>query len=237
MSKLSKRDTILLAVIGLVAVLGGMYWFYVKPAKADLTAKTQAAQESADRVTQLNAELAKLTSATKKPKGQEVPIADELRLAKAYPYSEDIPVLTLQLEELAKQTHVELGEATPTDGTDYAGVTGTPFTINVAGKFFDVQDFLYRLHNRVQVDGNGKLRVKGRLVAVTKADLQPGGGDSTDAASGTTADSKVTASITVVAFSRTASAAGAPAAGADPAAAAAPQPTAAPAAATSGGTN
>lgn len=233
MSKLSKRDTILLAVIGLVAVLGGMYWFYVKPARADLTAKTQAAQDSADRVTQLNSELAKLTAITAKPKSP-VPIADELRLAKAYPYSEDIPVLILQLEELAKKTNVDLGEATPTAGTDYAGVTGTPFTISVEGKFFDVQDFLYRLHNRVRVDGNGKLRINGRLLAVTKADLSPGGGDS-GSTSGTTATSMVTANITVVAFSRTAAAAAAPAA--DPAAAATSQPTGAPAPATSGGTN
>ncbi len=222
MSKLSKRDSVLLMVFGLVAVLGGIYWMYVKPAKADLATATTAAQEAEGRLSQLQAELTRLTAAVAKPKHPH-PIADELRLAKAYPYSEDIPVLILQLEELAKQTHVKLGEATPSAGTDYAGVTGTPFQLSVDGKFFDVQDFLYRLHNRVRVE-NGRLKIKGRLLAVTKADLSPGGGEAADA--GTSASKSVTASISVVAFSRTAGAA-APAA----------QPTAAPAATTTGGTN
>ena len=209
MSKLSKRDSTLLVIIGVIAVVGGIFWFYVKPAKADLKVKQQASLDAQDRVTQLQSELARLTAAANKPR--TVPIADELRLAKAYPYSEDIPILILQIEEIAKKTQVTLGEATPAAGTDYAGVTGTPFTIAVEGKFFNVQDFLYRLHNRVRVDGNGKLRINGRMLAVTKADLTPG--ESTAGATGTTSTSSgstlVTASITVVAFSRTAGLGGA----------------------------
>lgn len=213
MSKLSKRDSTLLIVIGLVAVLGGIFWFYVKPAKADLQAKQQTALEAQDRVTQLQGELSKITVKATKP--STVPIADELRLAKAYPYSEDIPALILQIEEIAKNTKVTLGEATPAAGTDYAGVTGTPFTLAVTGKFFNVQDFLYRMHNRVIVDGNGKLKIKGRMLAVTQADLSPEGGDAA-AGGASSAATEVTANITVVAFSRTAGAAagaGAPAAG------------------------
>ena len=208
MSKLSKRDSTLLVIIGVIAVVGGLFWFYVKPAKADLKVKQQASLDAQDRVTQLQSELAKLTAAATKPR--TVPIADELRLAKAYPYSEDIPILILQIEEIAKKTQVTLGEATPAAGTDYAGVTGTPFTIAVEGKFFNVQDFLYRLHNRVRVDGKGKLRINGRMLAVTKADLTPGeGAGSTGATSASSGSTLVSASITVVAFSRTAGLGGA----------------------------
>ena len=43
--KVSKRDLILIAVIGAVVVVGGFYWFAVKPAKADLSAQqSQLAQ-------------------------------------------------------------------------------------------------------------------------------------------------------------------------------------------------
>lgn len=209
MSKLSKRDSALLVIVGVIVVIGGIFWFYVKPAKADLKVKQQASLVAQDRVTQLQSELSMLKVQAKKP--PTVAIADELRLAKAYPYSEDVPVLILQIEEIAKKTQVTLGEATPAAGTDYAGVTGTPFTIAVKGKFFDVQDFLYRLHNRVLVDGHGKLRISGRMLAVTKADLTPGEGTSsstgtTTASSGST---QVSANITVVAFSRTAGLGGA----------------------------
>lgn len=205
MSKLSKRDSILLLMIGAIALVGGIFWFYVKPARADLSAKQTASQEAQDRLDQLQTELKKLTAKAAKPRTAS--IAEEFRLAKAYPYSEDIPVLILQIEDLAKQTNVELGEATPAASTDYAGVTGTPFTIAVTGKFFDVQDFLYRMHNRVRVDGNGKLRVRGRMLAVTKADLSPGAGatsSTTGGAPSTSANQTVSASITIVAFSRTA---------------------------------
>jgi Pilus assembly protein, PilO len=210
MSKMNKRDSLLLMIIGFVVVVGGIFWFYVKPAKADLTAKQTASAEAQDNVTRLQAELTKLTKEVKKP--TLVPIADELRLAKAYPYSEDVPVLILQLEDLAKQTKVDLDSAAPAAGTDYAGVTGTPFTIAVTGKYWNVQDFLYRVHNRVSVDGKGRLAVKGRLLAVTKADLAPAGGDTGASGTATTASTQVTANITIVAFSRTAAGTGAAAA-------------------------
>ena len=205
MSKMNKRDSLLLMIIGFVVVVGGIFWFYVKPAKADLKTKQEASAAAQDNVTQLQAELTKLTQQVKKP--TLVPIADELRLAKAYPYSEDVPVLILQLEELAKQTKVKLDSAAPAAGTDYAGVTGTPFTIAVTGKYWNVQDFLYRVHNRVSVDGKGRLQIKGRLLAVTKADLAPAGGDAAAPGAATTASTQVTANISIVAFSRTAGAA------------------------------
>ncbi len=208
MSKLSKRDRALLVIFGVIAVVGGMFWFYVKPAKADLKVKQQASLDAQDQVTKLQGELATLMAKAKKPRAAA--IVDELRLAKAYPYSEDVPVLILQIEEIAKQTSVSLGEATPAAGTDYAGVTGTPFTMSVTGKFFNVQDFLYRMHNRVRVDGKGRLQIKGRMLAVTKAELSPGGdAAASDGTTSTSGSTSVTASITVVAFSRSAGAAGA----------------------------
>lgn len=200
MSKLNKRDSLLLIVIGMVAVIGGIFWFYVKPARADLGTATTQAQEAQDRVTGLQAELAKVTAAAKKPLPYTV--ADELRLAKAYPYSDDVPVTYLQLEDVAKHSHVTLGTVTPGANTDYAGVTGTPFSVAVTGKFFDVQDFLYQLHSRVSVSRAGKLTIKGRLFAITQASLSPGA-DGADVATAQQADQTVTATITAVAFSRT----------------------------------
>lgn len=206
MSKLSKRDSTLLILIGVIALIGGIFWFYVKPARADLTAKKQAAQEAQTKVDDLQSQLQRLTAQASRPR--KVALADELLLAKAYPYSEDIPVLILQIEALAKQSGVELGEVTSAESTDYAGVTGTPFTVAVTGKYLDVQDFLYRMHNRVNVDASGKLHVKGRMLAVTKADLTPKTDSSTSGSSTSNSSGKVSASITIVAFSRTAGGAG-----------------------------
>jgi hypothetical protein len=205
MSKLSKRDTLFLVAIGILVVLGGMYWFYVKPARADLTTTTAAAADAQARVDQLSVQLQALTAAAKRP--SKVTIADELLLAKAYPYSRNVPIAILQLEDVAKKSHVELSDATPDAGTDYAGVTGTSFSISVTGKFFDVQDFIHRLHSQVLVTPSGKLKVKGRLLAVTKAELSPAGGGGEAGAPTGPAD-EVTASVTIVMSSRAASGAG-----------------------------
>ena len=208
MSKLSKRDSTLLILIAMIGLIGGIFWFYVKPARADLTAKKEATQQAQEQVDGLQAELRRLTAQAAKPR--KVELSAELRLAKAYPYSEDIPVLILEIEALAKKSHVELGDLTPAASTDYAGVTGTPFTVDATGKFFDVQDFLYRMHNQVHVAGNGRLRISGRMLAVTKADLTPDDTSTTTTVGSTSAkkNDKVKASVTIVAFSRTAGAAG-----------------------------
>ena len=118
MSKLSKRDSLFLIVMGLIAVLGGTYWFYVKPARADLTAKTAAVEEAQGNVDTLSGQLQQLQAAAKKPK-KENPF-DALILAKAYPYSPDTSVAAIQLETVAKKAHVTLGQVVPGTGTDYA---------------------------------------------------------------------------------------------------------------------
>ncbi len=213
MSKLSKKDSTLLLAIGLVAVLGGLFWFYVKPARADLaTTKTQVS-DAQGRVDQLTAELATLKQPAKKKAGGPA-LVDELRLAKAYPYSQDQAAAILQFEDVAKQTKVTLSEAKPDAGADFAGVTGTTFTIKVTGRYFSVQDFVQRLHDRVIVTPNGQLKVRGRLVAVTKADLKPAGDTSGASGATTTSKTPIEAAITVVAFSHGAASTGAGAPGA-----------------------
>lgn len=196
MSKLSKKDSTLLIVIGLVAVLGGLFWFYVKPARADLAATKTKVADAQTQVDQLNAQLASLAK-PKKAIRTGPPLVDELRLAKAYPYHQDQAAAILQFEDIAKKAKVSLTEAKPDNGTDFAGVMGTTYTIKATGRYFAVQDFIQRLHDRVVVTPSGKLKVRGRLVAVTKADLKPAAEDSDT----TTSSTPIEAAITVVAFS------------------------------------
>ena len=196
--KLSKRDNILLAVILLVAGVGGFYWFYVKPAKKDLDAKqAQVAQvEQAndglrDTITRLQQDAAGLS-------GQA---AERLSYAKAVPDSAQVPAAIYQLQRLADRTNVEFTAIASQQTTDFGGFSGRPFQLKVTGKFFDVDDFLYRMHRMVQVRGE-KADVNGRLFAVTKIDMNLATNDGTPG-SGTQlkAEDKVLATIDVAAFS------------------------------------
>ena len=85
--------------------------------------------------------------------------------------------------------------------SDYGSIRGTAFEVKVTGRFFDVDDFLYRLHRQVAVDEKDRPIVGGRLFATTSVDLslqQDGSSNSTGAPK---ADDQVLATVKVVAFS------------------------------------
>ena len=205
MKKLSPKDKMMMMVMGAMLMIGGLYMFYVKPAKAELTKQTDRVASAQANVDQLKTQLQQLITASKPAnKAVQTNIADSLRLAKAYPTDQDVPEAILQLERIADEAGVDFTDGTPDDGTDVAGTTGTSFTIAVSGSYFNVQDFIWRLHNQVNVDANGRLQIAGRLFAITSAELSPDG--TTEVVTNRT---PVKATITAIAFSRTAAAAAA----------------------------
>lgn len=195
--RVSKRDLILLSVLGAVAVFGGFWWFAVKPAKADLNAQreqlTQLQSETGGLQDTLSRLSASHASATKLS-------AQRLRLSKALPDSTETPGVVVQLQRLADRSNVELTSIKTNSFSDYGSIRGTEFEVRVTGRFFDADDFLYRLHRQVAVDGKDRPIVGGRLFATTSVDL------TLDQSATTTTgplkdDDRVVATITVVAFS------------------------------------
>jgi hypothetical protein len=194
--KLTKRDTTLLAIIGLVAVIGGAFWFVVKPAKAELSAQRTELTAIQDESAGLRDTLARMSGSTK---GEAQRVAERLRLAKALPEGTETPGVIVQLERLAERANVELTGLRTNTFTDYGTIRGTEFEIKISGRFFDVDDFLYRLHRQVAVDERDRPIVGGRLFATTYLDLTLSQGDAQ--ASGVDAEDGVVGTIRVMAFS------------------------------------
>ncbi len=95
--------------------------------------------------------------------------AEIVRLGKMLPESEGIPSLIIELTQTSDASGVALNSI-----TRGATVAGTPFglqsvTLAVTGRFFDVEDFLYRLESYVAFR-NASFRVTGRLLAGQDAD-------------------------------------------------------------------
>jgi hypothetical protein len=229
--KVSKRDLVLLAVLGAIAVVGGFYWFAVKPAKADLNAQRAQLEQVQSETGGLRDTLSRLSTSTVSPAKLT---AERLRLAKALPDSTETPGIVVQLQRLADRSNVELTSIKTNSFSDYGSIRGTEFEVRVTGRFFDTDDFLYRLHRQVAVDEKDRPIVGGRLFATTAVDLTLD--QSEGASSGPVGDDdSVVATIRVVAFSSvpggaasaTAATAGTTVATTDPAAAAA-QTTATP---------
>ena len=91
--------------------------------------------------------------------------AEIVRLGKMLPESEGIPGLIIELTKTAEASGVSITSIAR--GTTSAGV---PFgiqtvTIQVSGRYFDVEDFLYRLESYVAFRNSG-FRSTGRLIDV-----------------------------------------------------------------------
>lgn len=245
--KLTPRDRALLAVVGLVAVLGGMWWFVVKPAGEELSAQRDRLEEVRAETSVLRDTVARLEGGAK---SEVQRTAQRLRLAKALPESTETPGVVVQLQRLADRANVELTSVKETSVSDYGAIRGTEFEVKVTGRFFDVDDFMYRLHRQVAVDERDRPVVGGRLFATKKIDISEAQAGSASGGISLADEDDVVATLTIVAFSAGSAAAGgaggavppSPAPGqpgaavAEPAPAATAPPPAAPAAApTSGG--
>jgi hypothetical protein len=194
--KLTKRDTILLAIIGVVAILGGAWWFVVKPAKAELSSQQQQLTQIQDESAALNDTIARMSGTSA---GAAKRTAERLRLAKALPETVEAPGVVVQLQRLADRSNVELTSIKTNSYSDYGSIRGTEFEVRITGRFFDVDDFLYRLHRQVAVDEKDRPIVGGRLFATTSLDLTL---DDSDAQpGGPTKDDTVVGTVKVVAFS------------------------------------
>ena len=137
--KMTKRDQILIAVIGVIAVIGGFYWFVVKPAKADLGVQKDQLTQIQTEANDLRDTLDRMAATTK---GEAKRTAERLRLSKALPETTETPGVVVQLQRLADRANVELSSIKTNSYSDYGSIRGTEFEIRVTGRFFDVDDFL-----------------------------------------------------------------------------------------------
>lgn len=156
-----KEVYIITAVVAVVLIVA-WYFLLLSPTRtklSDLDGQVQAQQAALATATQ---EVARLESYKKTAPQSR---AEIVRLGKMLPESEGIPSLIIELSSTAHTSGVDLNSIA-------RGATqpGTPFglqsvTLQVTGRFFDVEDFLYRLESYVAFR-NASFRVTGRLLEV-----------------------------------------------------------------------
>ena len=83
--------------------------------------------------------------------------------------------MILEIQALAKASAVAATEVRTISTTPVNGLTATVYEIDVVGRFFNVDDFVYRVHHRVNVSSRGAVAIKGRLFAVTSVQLSLAG--------------------------------------------------------------
>jgi Tfp pilus assembly protein PilO len=108
------------------------------------------------------------------PKQPPIRTATLYELAKAMPFTMDMPDVLLELDQVARDAGVTVSSITP--GADSAGTSFTvvPITVTFSGNWYTLTDLLYRLRTLVTLR-NGELAATGRLFSVSSVALSPGG--------------------------------------------------------------
>jgi Tfp pilus assembly protein PilO len=162
-----KEIYIITAVVAIVLIVA-WYFLLFSPMQrkaADLGTQIESAQSALDMA---NQEVVKLESYKKTAPQSR---AEIVRLGKMLPESEGIPGLIIELSKTAEASGVtitSIARGTTTPGSPFGIQT---VSIQVGGRYFDVEDFLYRLEEYVAFR-NASFRVTGRLLQVTQLTLQ-----------------------------------------------------------------
>jgi Tfp pilus assembly protein PilO len=162
-----KEIYIITAVVAVVLIVA-WYFLLFSPTQrklSDLGTQTESAQSALDMA---NQEVVQLESYKKTAPQSK---AEIVRLGKMIPESEGIPGLIIELTKTAEASGVgitSIARGTTTPGSPFGIQT---LTVQVSGRFFDVEDFLYRLEEYVAFR-NASFRVTGRLLQVTQLTMQ-----------------------------------------------------------------
>ena len=162
------REIYIITAVVAVVLIVAWYFLLFSPTKTKLSDLDQQVQSAVSALSVAKQEVVKL-EAYKKTAPQSR--AEIVRLGKMLPESEGIPGLIIELSKTADASGVSV-----TNITRGTTTPGTPFgiqslTLQVTGRYFDVEDFLYRLEEYVAFR-NASFRVTGRLLQVTQLTLQ-----------------------------------------------------------------
>jgi len=164
-------------IAGVVAVVLVVAWYFLLfgPMRTQLSDTDTQIQEQQTALSTAQQEVARLESYKKTAPQSR---AEIVRLGKMLPQSEGIPSLIIELTRTADASGVDI--TTITRGTT---LLGTPYgvqsvTIALTGRFFDVEDFVYRLESYVAFR-NANFRVTGRLLNLQSVTIT-GGAATTD---------------------------------------------------------
>jgi Tfp pilus assembly protein PilO len=186
---MTQRDRIVLAVVAVLAIIGGFYMTVVKPTRAELATLGEQRDQAVQRRDTARAALAAGAQAREAYRRDTQTLA---LLGKAVPGDDGVPSLIYQVEGAARAAGVRFasvnvggGEAgaAPAAGADAGAVPGTtpgpvglqalPLQIRFEGTFFRLERFLAAVHRFARVDGD-QLDVRGRLVTIDNVALKPG---------------------------------------------------------------
>jgi Tfp pilus assembly protein PilO len=164
------REVYIIAAVAAVVLIVAWYFLLFSPKRSEQSDLQAQIDTQKTTLATARQEVIRLESYKKTAPQSR---AEIVRLGKMLPQAEGIPSLIIELTRTADASGVDLTSitrGTTTLGNPY-GVQSV--SIQVVGRFFDVEDFVYRLENYVAFR-NANFRVTGRLLEIANLTMQTG---------------------------------------------------------------
>ncbi|NLE21544.1 MAG: type 4a pilus biogenesis protein PilO [Actinobacteria bacterium] len=163
------REVYIITAVVAVVLVVAWYFLLFNPKQSELSDLDQQVQSAQSELSIAQQEVVKLESYKKTAPQSR---AEIVRLGKMLPSAEGVPGLIIELTKTAEASGVavtSIARNTTTPGNPF-GIQN--LTLTVKGRYFDVEDFLYRLEEYVAFR-NASFRVTGRLLQVTTLQMTP----------------------------------------------------------------
>ncbi len=167
LKKLPQSAQIAITVAALLVIAALGYFVLVRPQKSTASNLTKQIAAEQKQVDDARALLVKAKDA------QKVRVADLFRLTKAMPDQPDEAGIVLELNNVARQSGISFDSIAPQGSTPLSGYQVVPISVVFNGNFFQLNDFLLRLRNLVDVR-RGALEADGRLFTVDNINFNEG---------------------------------------------------------------
>lgn len=162
MKQLRGRE--LYIIVGVVAVVIGVLWYFFlfSPEQKKVASLSVQYQAQESTLAQTNMQIRQLKLLQKTAPQAE---ADLIKLHQVMPSEGAIPSFIVGLTKTAQSSGLVMLSVTPQATAPGVPFSLQPIQLEFDGKYFDVEDFLYRLENYVNYR-NGQFLVTGRMFAV-----------------------------------------------------------------------
>jgi len=167
LKKLPQSAQIAITVAALLVVAALGYFVLVRPQKGTAASLSKQIAAEQKQVDDARALLLKAKDA------QKVRVADLFRLTKAMPDQPDEAGILLELNNVAHESGISFDSISPQGSTPLSGYQVVPISVVFNGNFFQLNDFLLRLRNLVDVR-RGALEADGRLFTVDNINFNEG---------------------------------------------------------------
>jgi len=173
----TKRDRIMLSVVGAVAIIAAAWMLAIKPTREEATSLADQAAQAQQRRDAALASLANAKQARAEFADAQIGIA---RMGKAVPTDDDVATLVFQLEGSARKAGIDFRSVrleqsgTPTQEPSAASapqpaganVKKVPFKLVFEGEFFDLRRFIDHANSFARLRDGKYVSVRGRLLEI-----------------------------------------------------------------------